>query len=217
MSRERDRTLYKKKLKQDATWMGKMGYKDPDLKSMSHDKIITWLYKEETIESICQDYVLPTVVKVVFKGLFDARVEELLARYHMKFIAHKKTLELPVENNDGRDVGFVDLHASCSISHPKPSRSTPSGLLKVVDGESLVNLVFEVKASSITLGDLMRQLNIYSKYVSNSMPSTKAYDFYFIVAPQHHVLARYKNIVKEQGWEYMECPLVRESGQKKLF
>ncbi|MBN1803503.1 MAG: hypothetical protein JW891_18480 [Candidatus Lokiarchaeota archaeon] len=146
MSFDRSNSRYRKKLNADATWMGKMGYKDPDLKSMSHDKIITWLYKDESLEEICREWVLPILVKINFKSLYDDRIEELLIRYQMKFLPHKKTLELPVENDEGRDIGFVDLHVSCSVSHPKPRRADGNGVVQVVEGESLVNLIFEVKA-----------------------------------------------------------------------
>ncbi|MBN1803502.1 MAG: hypothetical protein JW891_18475 [Candidatus Lokiarchaeota archaeon] len=63
----------------------------------------------------------------------------------------------------------------------------------------------------------MRQLNVYSKYVSNSVPSTKSYNFFFIVAPQYSGLKKYESIIREQGWRYVECPIVRESNQTKLF
>ena len=99
--------MAKKKFRETATLMGQMGFKDPDLKAISHDKIITWLYKTETLKIICKKFVLPYITKKAFMGRYDYRIKQLLQDYKMKFKVHRKTIELPIENEQEKDIGFV--------------------------------------------------------------------------------------------------------------
>ncbi len=64
----------------------------------------------------------------------------------------------------------------------------------------------------------MRQLNLYKKYIVNSTPNlTNSLHFFFVIGPRNCELKYYAEIIKDHGWNYIECPFVTGSIQKQLF
>ena len=214
--------MSKPKFNEKATLMGRMGFKDPDLKEKTHDKIIAWLYNDDTLQEICEKYVFPHIIKKEFKNHLEPRIQSKIEDYEINLITHKKKVELPIENEHEYDIRFVDLYVNSTISHPhlkiKNSGSSSGSKFDFQKGSIDIHLVFEAKSKDITLGELMRQINLYKKYIANSTTSgfTSLY-FYFVVAPKNSEIKKYVEIIEDHGWRYIECPFLSESIQKQLF
>ena len=165
-----------KKYNEKSTLMSRMGFNDPDLKSQLHDDIILWLY---------QDEILREIVDFYSKSYFS---EGYISNF--KFI--RKTLEHIVEKSTDDyskrtyDIGFIDL--SIRFYNPSANRFN-------LDESPFFH--FEVKTSYPSLGALLRQLNMYHKYLNG---------FFILVGPQNKKIKDFPKILEEQGWHFVEIP-----------
>ena len=213
----------KPKFNEKSTLMGRMGFKDPDLKQKTHDNIIAWLYNDNTIQKICQKYVLPYLIKREFQNEnLETRIQSITKNYETKLVIHKKKVELPIENEQEFDIGFVDLYVNTTITHPhlkiKNSGFSSDNKFEIHEGSTPIHLVFEAKSKDITLGELMRQINLYKKYITNSTTSGfNSLYFFFVVAPKNSEIKKYVEIIQDHDWRYIECPFLSGSIQKHLF
>ncbi len=215
--------MSKPKFNEKSTLMGRMGFKDPDLKQKNHDKIIAWLYNDNTLQKICQKYVLPYLIKREFQNEnLETRTQGIIKNNKTKQLIHKKKVELPIENEQEFDIGFVDLYVNTTITHPylkiKNSGLSSDKKFEIHEGSTPIHLVFEAKSKDITLGELMRQINLYKKYITNSTTSGfNSLYFFFVVAPKNSEIKKYVEIIQDHDWRYIECPFLSESLQKQLF
>jgi len=210
------------KFNEKSTLMGRMRLKDPDLKDKVHDIMIAWLYNDDTLYLICQNYVLPKIIEMEFSyDQLNPEMKSILDTYTIKLKHHVKKIELPIKNELEFDIGFVDLYVLSTITHPYVSISDLSSqniTSNLVEASSYINLTFEAKSKNISLGELMRQLNISKEYIGNSTSDLPdALFFYFIVAPKNGELRKYAEIIEDHGWIYLECSFIGGSIQKQLF
>lgn len=169
-----------KKFNEKSTLMARMGFNDPDLKSQLHDDIILWLYQDKVLKEI--------VVKVglVDKSFFDK----------IKFIG--KSLEFIVEKSIDfdyskrtYDIGFIDLAVAFYTKNPRRTLEYKG------DYRRGPFFYFEVKTSYPSLGELLRQLNMYYKYLNGH---------FFLVGPKNKKVKEFPEILKDQGWNFVEIP-----------
>lgn len=76
--------MVKKKFNENSTLMGRMGFKDPDLKSPTHDDVIMWLYQEGTIKELCKNHILPIYIERSFNdhyGSYEEITEQEMQNY----------------------------------------------------------------------------------------------------------------------------------------
>ena len=210
------------KFNEKSTLMGRMGFKDPDLKDKAHDTMIAWLYNDDTLYHICQTLVLPKIIELEFNyDHLEPETKTILDTYTIKLKHHVKKIELPIKNEQEFDIGFVDLYVLSTITHPYVSISDLGSqriTSNLVESSSYVHLTFEAKSKNISLGELMRQLNIYKGYIGNSTTELPdALFFYFVVAPKNGELRKYQEIIEDHGWIYLECPFIKGSTQRQLF
>jgi hypothetical protein len=234
--------MAKKKFNEKSTLMGRMGFKDPDLKLPSHDKVMLWLYKEDIIKKICKEQILPDYIKKHVRkpidkhyNTFEEVSDKMLAekftlitqfeKYDFKNSILEKVIEFNIENDKQYDIGFVDLCIICRMSYPlitikKDLKNLLSESLDITEKVAIIGIFFEVKVQDITLGELMRQLNLYKKYgwtsLQNAIPSRSSLDaFYrFVVTPSNNILKSYSSILQEQGWYFVEAPFTQQKSEQ---
>ncbi len=206
--------MAKKKFSARSTLIGRMGFKDRDLKSLLHDQIVMWLYEDPSaIENILNLVLALPALKILFAREIDdwdpspekeqhlklipLKAKRLLEREPAKYNLQFKRMEVVVENDKGYDVGFLDLVINCDVEHSKFNSYRTNAVL-----------VFKVKTGKITLGELLRQLNIYSKYFKarDYASSNNPILFKIVVTPKHHYLKQYAKSLEEHGWHFYEAP-----------
>ncbi|MFX1392645.1 MAG: hypothetical protein ACFFAH_03640 [Promethearchaeota archaeon] len=180
--------MVKEKFNEKATLLGRMGFQDPDLNDNLHDRIIAELYQNETQQIIVNKYIYPKIIEKEFRDIhLNPQNLKIIKNYQISLVHHTKCVEFPIHNNK-YPIGFIDLYVSSKISHPYPKFNNSGSVrddFNIYEGSTDIHLIFEVKSSHITLGELMRQLNMYQRYMKNSTLITpKSLYFYFVVVSQ---------------------------------
>lgn len=169
----------------------RFGFKDDELKTVTHDQIVIWLY--ENVESILSSYALGWLLEDVEKVQRDLGLTSIdgnRKEAHLSVISKKLEAEISDRNFI---IGFVDMIAEVKIVRCFPfqeTRYSPYGTISTVSraefSESIEEILFEVKTSIPSLGELLRQINMYRKYKRGK---------FFVVCPDN----RFETMLREQG------------------
>jgi len=172
-----------KKFNKKSTLMNRMGFRDPDLKLQSHDDIILWLYQDKIIKKIGENFYKS-------KG-WEENFDNTSILKELEYII-KKTTEY-----SEYDIGFIDLVVVFKFK----DRKTYSQ-----NFELSPKFNFEVKTSYPSLGELLRQLNMYHKYLNG---------FFFLVGPKNKKIDNFPEILENHGWIFIEIPEELQNEKKK--
>jgi len=157
---------------------------------------------------------------------FIKRNEDSIFKYCIEH--NENDFEYIIENSKKYDIGFIDLRRivlidyiaeksySGSVNFNKLTLSnivnnkisyyikffylTPTNL---DTNQIFVNLYFEAKTEYFTLGELIRQLQLYRKYTLSNIENK---DWYFLVGPKHPTMNDFPEFLKQQGWIFVEIP-----------
>ena len=168
-----------KKYNEKSTLMNRMGFRDSDSKLQSHDDIILWLYQDKTIRKITENFYKS-------EG-YTENLDRLFISKELEYI-----IEKTVEYGKKYDIGFIDLVVWFVAKDLKTRRTN--------------NHNFEVKTSYPSLGDLLRQLNMYHKYLDG---------YFFLVGPKNKKIDNFPEILKNHGWNFVEIPKELQNEKKK--
>lgn len=184
----------------------KLGFLDDDLKRPEHDEIMRWLDAET--EELMKEYFKFTDAwdeKMIARG--RAQADELVrTRYAGRtgwqglgdapprsFIVEKKTWERPITNSNNYVVGFADLEVVLwyprllSVSCPGDYSRFPSWDCS----DENQRVIFEVKTTIPSAGELIRQIRLYQQYLSGH---------YIVVSPDD----RHADVLRSQGIDFLK-------------
>ncbi len=196
----------------------RFGFNDEELKTAGHDEIIIWLYNN--VERLVAPYMMSIFrdsmkecgvdrapdgtdesVKAITKSLEYAISDR---NYIIGFIDFVARAEGPILNEYEMEeyVYSLDYYNSIAASRKPlmPGEQKQDNMLyrggkkKVTSihaGRHSEEFYFEVKTSIPSLGELLRQINMYRKY----KPGT-----YFVVCPDD----RFKDMLFEQGVRFIK-------------
>jgi len=183
--------VQKKKLDENATLLYRMGFRDPDLKLQSHDDIVLWLYNN--------DNIVLNIIESFYKTPTTS----------FKVIYHENDFEYIISNEKGYDLGFIDLKRDieCYDSYQE-KEAKKKAFYTAREYITYYTMFFEAKTSYPTLGELMRQLQLYKKYTNDYDYDDRyhCYRIYFLVGPRHPTMKDFPEFLKQQGWIFVEIP-----------
>lgn len=170
------------------TLQQRFGFQDDDLKSANHDEIMIWL--DENIDSLIGDFFLTGEMKEPDDfGDFAQPVKVLLKQW-----------EKPIMNGNFM-IGFIDMFAKILIPSLHSVEKSHGKYPTYVEIPShnkwernLRNVMFEVKTSIPSLGELLRQLAMYREYYKESDV--------IVVCPDN----RFEKALKSQGVGFIQYP-----------
>lgn len=148
----------------------KFGFKDPDLTTPKHDAIMMWL--DKNVLSICEKW--------------------LKEHKEVGFTLHEKKWEEPITSGN-YTIGFLDMYVSYLSEHGRDQISHGWGLDYESRDKDRRQFCFECKSSIPSLGELMRQINMYRTYVNGQ---------FFVVSPDDGM----KKMIENQGIVFIKCP-----------
>ena len=159
-----------KDTKKANTYIEKLGFKDKDIRSNIHDKLVlslfdmNKLYSLLNLNGICivQDYYEVKEDNYEITSRKRVRIEEI--KGCLKIIS-----EHPIKSNYGQVLGFIDIkiminRAGCyfhKITNENPLR---------IESRNIEELVIEIKSKITTFGEILREINFYrSNYHSGNI------------------------------------------------
>jgi hypothetical protein len=152
----------------------RFGFQDPDLKTPGHDEIMIWL-----------DTYAETILQTLIP---EKRWDDPDVPYPDWYLrVTKKEWEQPIA--DGKYIiGFADMVVKYEI----PTLEIWERAGKVMMASERM-AYFEVKTFIPSVGELIRQINMYRKY---------EYGTYIVVSPDN----RFESVLKSQGILFFQCP-----------
>ena len=162
----------------------KFGFKDEDLRTPGHDEIMLWLngHISDVVSSLSlRNEWDPFDIDDLNQELgLDISADNLPARNPIEVT--RTTWEAPVKSGK-YVVGFIDLQVRCIWDGLSWCVKTKEWSLDRVSYPWLIH--FEVKTLIPSLGELIRQIQLYKEYQGG---------LYIVVSPD----ARFVDILKEQ-------------------
>lgn len=177
------------------TNLERLGFKDPDLTSPKHDEMMLWLDKNVE-EKFCNK----------------------LKRKNRERILHiEKLWEQPIRGYNGFILGYKDFELKCwediiykefckidDIPWRWEKGDTPvEGQYEATDTFE-IQVIFEVKTTIPSLGELLRQINSYWSITGRAL--------FFVVSPD----MKYIDILNEQGIGFISYPDFKLHEPKKM-
>ena len=182
---------------------------DPEVKTPAHDAIMLWLH--ENIAKVLQPVVSPDwgvkvwspervreIIETARVELQDKTADPGQLPEYGSFEVEDCTWELPLTKGEGqykRIMGFVDLQATYSA---------PATKLKIDinwtnktlhwDWPRYRDAYFEVKSSLPSLGEAIRQINLYRELAD--------YGKWFLVCPED----THRDLFEDQSIHFIQCP-----------
>lgn len=158
----------------------RFGFQDPDLKTPGHDEIMVWL-----------DTYAETILQTIIPEEQWDDPDCPYPGWSLKVTG--KHWEQPIA--DGKYViGFVDM----VVKYETPSLGGTGTFMAGKERKQLEypnhSACFEVKTSIPSIGELIRQINMYRKY--------EPWSTYIVVSPDN----RFESILKSQGILFFQCP-----------
>jgi hypothetical protein len=177
-----------------------MGFQDPDLKTPQHDALMTWLTDNVQNHPRVKQWAEKKWSKAALVVAIDAT---------------KKEWERPIKKAGYGVVGFIDLRVEVTLRQ-LIIETTPgcdrSSVVCVVDGKTVYRsdmpyfaLNIEVKPSIRSVGDVIRQVNLYKQY-----SDTLHDESFFVASPD----ARFATIFEAQDIGFIQLPLLKSMGAK---
>jgi hypothetical protein len=187
------------------TFIERHGFKDKELSTPAHDAIMEWL--DENIVDVAGPIILDSVRARVDNELARLNENNLTASnqpYAPKILKAWTVWEPPVCAPNKFLVGFIDMEATFLVDCPYLDHIKKSGTPYAsrdpqdYDREWIPSkvekvLLFEVKTTIESKGELFRQLNMYQQY----RPGT-----YVVVSPDD----RSRNSIERQGFRFIKVP-----------
>lgn len=188
-------------------------FDDPDLKTPMHDEIMvwldSWLRDWNNVQKVC-DYKK-------HKEVFVENVQQIKEEYPTDYSENKYDgttyrkikWERPITGYNGYVHGFADLEMIIRRSRLSISNHTVMSpydysfrderridyIKAFEEGSICIIFLFEVKSKIISLGDLIRQVQLYRSKVEEAK--------FYVVSPD---VMKYKNVLKSQGIGCIEYP-----------
>lgn len=171
----------------NTTLQQRLGFQDEDLKKPQHDGIVIWC--TENMEKILHSVVEQQIVMGKMKEHWGYMGNSREASEHCKL---KRPLEIEVSDilvekpilNGTYIVGFSDIRVNYYI---KILSKTGDDNNNATLGKMPESLIIEVKTKIPSVGELLRQIEMYQQYA----PSCN----FCIVSPD----TKYKDFIKKQG------------------
>jgi len=168
------------------TQIERMGFKDNDLKTSKHDKIMFWL----------DNYIRTDFIKV----LKETRYPKFMKYYHKPEIniGHIKW-EKPIKTESGYNIGFIDLYLGINLTYYKLKVNKYTRKKTYENDSDYHDYYFEVKSKLPSIGELIRQVNFYKSNLGY-----KDRGEFYVVAPK--TTNKIINLLKQQGINFIEYP-----------
>lgn len=155
---------------------------DPDLLRPKHDEILLWL--DENVEQIINQAVYP--------GLTADQIEE----YSSHTPELTKTWQQAVKTAEDEIVGFIDM----TVRYEREG-DPDDDIIKV--------FFFDVRTEILSLGALLREINLYKEYLGFQRSWIYTY---ILVSPDE----RFVQILKDQEVDFLKFePSDKEVGDEK--
>jgi hypothetical protein len=191
------------------TLQEKFGFLDGDLRTPVHDAIMVWLDGEaerlartfaSKMSQCSEEYIAKlraTANQMVTQDFSESAKDwpGLGAPPVPKFLGvRKKTWESPIVTPSKFTVGFVDMeviveYEVLDYSWSNQPRELPSWKL----WRQSATILFEVKSSIPSVGEVIRQIRLYQEYKDG---------IYVVVSPD----TRFASILRGQGIHFIEVP-----------
>jgi hypothetical protein len=186
----------------------RFGFLDGDLKTSKHDEIMEWL--DNNMVSIITKLINFCPIwtgnqRVVMQKLPFGQDKKLLdfnvsanewGKLPLRALKVKKFWEFPIKSKE-YIIGFVDMKVEYGISWLDYDGGEDNLLfdkIKVNSPSLNHSLLFEVKTSVPSIGELLRQINMYREYDGSS---------FVVVAPPNAILS---NRLVSQGIAFIAYP-----------
>jgi len=179
------------------TLQQRFGFQDKELTTPAHDAIMMWL--NENINQVCQvvlggrhawsDHDIKWADSVVRNRSFGRIASAVLPDYPEDPIKVQRVeWEFPIMSGSYM-VGFVDMRAEVRL----PCLVLEDSSTTIKASTTTVTLLFEIKPSIPSLGELIRQIQMYKTYQEG---------WYIVVSPD----ARWVPILNAQKIYFVTCP-----------
>lgn len=153
----------------EKTLLSKFGFSDPDRRSSLHDLACQYLMTDE----VCQRFIQYAKIEHDFVHYEGGNYEGDNYRhdYSRKVVATEISMEQEISKGEGKyrtTIGFADVvlrfrveELQVNVTHLIKGAWIPQ---KDRGFYSTISYGIEVKISPITIGDLLRQINLYRSY-----------------------------------------------------
>ncbi len=193
------------------------GFQDKDLTTPKHDEIMMWLIDniekilyspswqdrlkrlwEIKFEEVCS-FIKHSGGENIYQQIYPQLIQQAPKPDTIAIEKISRQWEYPIVDKNAKSntryvIGFIDLHVSFKIKEPSASYGNTGNSIKDWDyGTCLKDILinFEVKTNIPSLGELLRQINLYKTYNNNK---------FVVVSPDD----RFQSQLQSQGVGFLK-------------
>lgn len=173
------------------TLQQRFGFQDKELTTPAHDQIMIWLNENiaEVVASLTPNEWSEKDIEWAHRYSEDPQIP-VYPGTPLKVQNVKWEYPIVSRNEHTQQaytIGFIDM----AVKVVRPTLDLNRG--QICAGQSLHNLFFEVKPSIPSLGELIRQIQMYRTYEGGT---------YIVVSPDD----RWAPLLQSQGIRHVKCP-----------